>query len=224
MESHSHVAAGRQEGTAMTTTRKGAVRAAFALVGTLAIGGCGATRYPAHYVLTFEPSSSQAAPAQRTTGTLAIRELRCPDYLCEGRIVYRPTPAEVDFYQYHRWAVSPRAMIAQHLAERVRASALFARVFDDQSRVATDFVLTGSIERFEEVDEGRSVTAVCTISAQLIESRTGILVWSRTATERVGVDQRDVTGVVNGLTMAVRRTVDDLVASLQPELARVAAR
>jgi hypothetical protein len=47
--------------------------------------------------------------------------------------------------------------------------------------------------------------------------------WSRTATERVGVDQRDVAGVVNGLTMAVRRTVD-LVASLQPELARVATR
>jgi ABC-type uncharacterized transport system auxiliary subunit len=208
----------------MTNKREGALRAAFALVGALAIGGCGATRYPAHYVLSFEPSSPQAAPAQRSIGTVAIRELRCPDYLCEGRIVYRPTPAEVDFYQYHRWAVSPRDMIAQHLAERVRAESLFAGVSEDESHVATDFVLTGSIERFEEVDEARSVAAVCTISAQLIESRTGAVVWSRTATERVGVDQRDVAGVVNGLTMAVRRTVDDLVASMQPELARTAAR
>jgi ABC-type uncharacterized transport system auxiliary subunit len=152
------------------------------------------------------------------------RSGRCPEYLCEGRIVYRPTPAEVGFYQYHRWAVSPRAMIAQHLAERVRAGSLFASVSDDESHVATDFVLTGAIERFEEVDEARSVAAVCTVSAQLLESRTGALVWSRTAAERVAVDQRDVAGVVNGLTIAVRRTVDDLVADLQLELARVAAR
>jgi ABC-type uncharacterized transport system auxiliary subunit len=208
----------------MTNRREGALRAAFTLVGALAMGGCGATRYPAHYVLTFEPSSGQAAPAQRSAGTLAIRELRCPDYLCEGRIVYRPTAAEVGFYQYHRWAVSPRAMIAQHLTDRVRAGSLFASVVDDQSRVATDFVLTGAIERLEEVDEGRSVAAVCTISAQLIESRTGILVWSGTATERVGVGQRDVAGVVNGLTAAVGRSVDNLVASMQLELAKVAAR
>jgi ABC-type uncharacterized transport system auxiliary subunit len=210
----------------MTNKREGALRAAFALVGALAIGGCGATRYPAHYVLTFEPSSPQAPEAapQRSIGTLAIRELRCPDYLCEGRIVYRPTPAEVDFYQYHRWAVSPRAMIAQHLAERVRARSLFASVSDDESHLATDFVLTGSIDRFEEVDEARGVAAVCSVSAQLLESRTGAIVWSRTATERIGVDQRDVTGVVNGLTLAVRRTVDDLVANMQLELAQVAGR
>jgi ABC-type uncharacterized transport system auxiliary subunit len=205
----------------MTTRREGALRAAFALAGALTIMGCGATRYPAHYVLTFEPPASPEAAAPATgIGTLAIRELQCPDYLCEGRIVYRPTSSEVGFYQYHRWAVSPGAMIAQHLADRVRAGSLFASVSEDDSHVATDFVLTGSIERFEELDDARSVAAVCTLSAQLVESRTGVVVWSGSATERVGVDQRDVPGVVNGLNTAVRRTVDGLVASMQLELAR----
>jgi ABC-type uncharacterized transport system auxiliary subunit len=208
----------------MNTRRQGALRAVFALVGTLAVAGCGSVRYPAHYILSFEPPSPQAARPGHGGGTLAIRELHCPDYLCEGRIAYRPTPSEVAFYQYHRWAVSPRTMIAQRLAEDVRAGSLFASVSDDESHVAADFVLTGAIERFEEVDEARSVTAVCTISAQLLESRTRALVWSHTATARVGVDQRDVAGVVNGLTTAVRRTIDDLVASMQLELARTAAR
>jgi hypothetical protein len=90
--------------------------------------------------------------------------------------------------------------------------------------VATDFLLTGSIERFEEVDDARGVAAICTISAQLVESRTGALLWSGTATQRVSVDQRDVPGVVNGLTAAAGRTVDDLVASMGLELARGAAR
>jgi cholesterol transport system auxiliary component len=201
----------------MTNRHQGALRAAFALIAALAIGGCGSARYPAHYILNFEPSAQAPAP-ERGIGTLAIRALRCPDYLCEGRIVYRPTPEEVGFYQYHRWAVSPGAMIAQYFADRVRARSLFVSVSGTESRMATDFVLSGTLERLEEVDEARQVTAVCSISAQLVDTRTRAVVWSRMATERVPVEQREVAGVVNGLTTAVRTTVDRLVADMQLEL------
>ena len=85
---------------------------------------------------------------------------------------------------------------------------------------ATDFVLSGTLERLEEVDEGRQVSAVCTISAQLVASRTGAVVWSGTAAERVPVQQRDMAGVVNGLTTAVRTTVDRLVTDMELELGR----
>ncbi len=219
MESHSDDAARGQDGTEMTNRREGALRAAFALIGALAIGGCGSARYPAHYILTFEPSAQAPAP-ERGIGTLAIQELRCPDYLCEGRIVYRPTPSEVGFYQYHRWAVSPQTMIAQYLTDRVQARSLFASVSGNSSRMATDFVLSGTLEQLEEVDEARHVTAVCSISAQLVDTRTRAVVWSRTATERVPVAEREVPGVVNGLTTAVRATVDRLVADMQLELGR----
>ena len=52
-----------QEGPAMTNRRERALRAAFALVGALAISACGSARYPAHYTLHFEPSTQ--APASR---------------------------------------------------------------------------------------------------------------------------------------------------------------
>ena len=72
--------------------------------------------------------------------------------------------------------------------------------------------------RLEEVDEARQVAAVCTISAQLVETRTRAVVWSRLATERVSVERRDVAGVVNGLATAVRATVDRLVTDMELEL------
>ena len=219
MESYSYLAATRQEGPAMTNTRQRPLLAAFVLIGALALSACGSARHPAYYTLHFEPST-QAPASQRDIGTLAINELRCPDYLCDGRIVYRPTPAEVGFYQYHRWAVSPQAMIAQHLAERVRARSLFISISGDEPRTATDFVLSGTLERLEEVDEARQVAALCTISAQVVDTRTRAVVWSRTATERVSVEQRDVAGVVNGLTKAVRATVDRLVTDMELELGR----
>jgi ABC-type uncharacterized transport system auxiliary subunit len=203
----------------MTIRRKRALRAAFALVGSLAISACGSARYPAYYTLHFEPST-QVRASELGMGTLAIKELRCPDYLCEGRIVYRPTPVEVGFYQYDRWAVSPRAMIAQYLAERVRARSLFVSVSGDESRMATDFVLSGTLEQLEEVDEARQVTAVCTISAQLVDTHAGVVVWSGTAAERVPVQQRDMPGVVNGLGAAVRASVDRLVSDMELEVGR----
>jgi ABC-type uncharacterized transport system auxiliary subunit len=203
----------------MRNRRQRALRAGFGLVAALAISACGSARYPAYYTLHFEPTA-QARPSEHGMGTLAIKELRCPDYLCEGRIVYRSTSPEVGFYQYHRWAVSPRTMIAQYLAERVRARSLFVSVSAAESRMAADFVLSGTLERLEEVDEARQVSAICTISAQLVASGTGAVVWSGTATERVPVEERDVAGVVNGLATAVRSSVDRLVTDMELELGR----
>jgi len=206
----------------MKNGRERALRAAFALVGALTVGACGSARYPAYYTLHLE-LSTQAQALGRDIGTLAIKELGCPDYLCEGRIVYRPTPAEVGFYQYHRWASSPRAVIAQYLADRVRARSLFTSVSSHEARTATDFLLTGTLERLEEVDDGRQVAAICTISAQLVGTRDGVVVWRGTAAERVPVEQRDMSGVVNGLTAAVRAAVDRLITDMEVEVGRGAA-
>jgi ABC-type uncharacterized transport system auxiliary subunit len=203
----------------MTIARDRARRALFACVAALAISACGSARYPAHYVLHFEPSPHAPGPV-RAVGSLAIKELRCPEYLCDDRIVYRPTPAEVGFYQHHRWAVSPGAMIGEYVAERVRARSLFKSVSGVEARAATDFVLSGTLERFEEVDADAGVTALCAISAQVVDTRTQSVVWSGTATERVPVKQRDVAGVVDGLGTAVRATVDRLVAEMELELGR----
>jgi ABC-type uncharacterized transport system auxiliary subunit len=205
----------------MKNARRRALRIALVLAGAVALSACASARYPAYYTLHFEPST-QPRTAERAIGTLAIRELRCPDYLCEGRIVYRPTPAQVGFYQFHRWAVSPRTMIAQYLAERVRARSLFVSVADEESRVPTDFVLSGTLERLEEADDGGQVAAGCTISAQL-RTRAGVVVWSGTAAEHVPVQQRDMAGVVNGLATAVRATVDRLVTDMELELGRGAS-
>jgi hypothetical protein len=78
--------------------------------------------------------------------------------------------------------------------------------------------LSGTLEQLEEVDDGRDIAAVCTISAHLLDARSQVVVWSGTATERVPVEQRDIAGVVNGLTAAVRASVDRLIAGMEVEL------
>jgi ABC-type uncharacterized transport system auxiliary subunit len=185
----------------------------------LVLAGCGSVRYPTSYLLNLPAPALQAAPPQAPSGPVAVREFRCADYLCEGRIVYRPTPEEVGFYEYHRWAASPRQAITQSVADALRARSLFKSVALHERGIEAAYVLTGNIEQMEEVDQGGDVRAVCTVSAQLLDARNGSVLWNHTASEAVPVQTRNVAGVVAGLSAAARTVVDRLVASVAKELA-----
>jgi ABC-type uncharacterized transport system auxiliary subunit len=184
----------------------------------LTVGGCGPARYAKGYVLDFPPSATPAPPANQTHGALAVREFQCPLYLCEGRIVYRPTAEEIGFYEFHRWATNPRSMVTQFVADSIRARGLFKSVALQESGVEPAYVLRGSIDRLEEVDRDADVQAVCTISAQLIDTQSKSIIWTQSVSQSVAVQNRTVAGVVNGLSNAVRMSVDNLVRSLDNAL------
>lgn len=190
---------------------------AVALMGAIVLAGCGSVRYPTNYVLSFPPPVRQAPPSDSALGPVAVREFGCPEYLCEGRLVYRPTPEEVEFYEYHRWALNPRQAITQYVAEGLRAQSIFKSVAVERGS-ETAYVLSGNIERLEEVDEGHDVRAVCRISAQLLDGRTRSVVWSHTASETVQVEKRDIRGVVRSLSSAARTAADHLLRSMVEEL------
>ncbi len=184
----------------------------------LAVAGCGGVRYPKSYLLEPRPPSPATQSSTPAFGRLAIREFRCPDYLCDGRIVYRPTPNEVGYYEYHRWAASPRQMITQSVDESIRARGLFTAVTVRDADPDAAYLLTGDIRQLEEVDRGQSVSAVCEVSAYLIDARTKAVVWSDSQSATVPVAERDVPGVVSGLAGATRAAVDALVASMEKQL------
>ena len=187
-------------------------------LGTLVLGGCGHVRYPTNYVLNFPPASARMPPPPNALGTLVVRDFQCPQYLCEGRLVYRPTPSEIGFYEFHRWATNPRRTITQFVVDRVRTKPLFRNVALEDAGIQPAYVLSGNIEQLEEVDHGRDVQAICTISAQLVDAQTKSVIWSHTASETVPVGKRAMADVVSSLSAAVGITVDRLVASMEGTL------
>jgi ABC-type uncharacterized transport system auxiliary subunit len=191
---------------------------AIALMGALVLAGCGGVRYPATYVLNFPPPAPQAGPSNGVLGPVAIREFRCPEYLCEGRLVYRPNSEEIGFYEYHRWAMDPRLAITQYVEDGLRAQSLFQSVAAHERASEAAYVLSGNIERLEELDQGRDVRAICRLSAQLLDTRTKSVVWSHTASETIPVEKRDVRGVVSALSAASRIAADRLLQSMTEEL------
>ena len=187
----------------------------------LTFAGCGHVRYPTNYVLNFPPPPPSLTAPRDMRGALAIQEFQCPQYLCEGRIVYRSSPEEIGFYEFHRWAMNPRDMITQSVADSIRSEALFKSVALKGTGVDPAYVLKGNIERLEEVDEGRDVRVVCTISAQLLDTQTKSVIWTHTESQTIAVQNRNVAGVVSSLSTAARMAVDNLVKSLAETLASV---
>jgi ABC-type uncharacterized transport system auxiliary subunit len=187
------------------------------LVAVFAVG-CGPVRYPRTYTLDLAgPAAAKARPP--ALGALAVAEFSCPDYLADGRIVYRPTRTEVGYYEYHRWAMTLRRMITDSIAGRIRTGGVLGSVDVAPHAADVRYTLTGSIERFEEVDDGRDVQAVVQLSAQLVDTRgQKKTVWRDTETASEPVVKRDVAGVVGGLSAATRRAIDALIARLESDV------
>ncbi len=193
------------------------------LLALLAVG-CGSVRYPRTYVLDLDRGIVTTPSRPAPLGALAIRDFTCPDYLCDGRIVYRPTRTEVGHYEYHRWATTLRRTMTDAVAVRIRARSLFSAVDASQNAVGAPYVLTGAIERLEEVDDGRDVQAIVSVSAQVVDARSRSIVWRRSETASEPVVTRDVPGVVDSLSTASRRAIDALVDSLESQTAVSATR
>ena len=98
--------------------------------------------------------------------SIAVREFQSPVYLRQGPIVYRTTPEEIGFYEYHRWAADPRMLVTTAVIDHLRASGQFSMVSAYNGRPEVDYVLSGRLEKLEEVDyEGGVRVRGCSVRA-----------------------------------------------------------
>jgi len=183
----------------------------FVLTAVVTLAGCGgAAKYPNYYALHIPPPPDP--PAQEgVRASLAVREFRSPTYLREGAIVYKTSPEQIGFYNYHRWAVDPREVVTNAVTDRLRASGNFTQVKPYDGRPDVDFVLSGRIEKLEEVDYDGGVKVEVAISAQMTNLATGAAVWTNTVDEVGAVGQRDVPAVVSEINRTMERAIEKLL-------------
>lgn len=185
----------------------------FSLSALVILTGCGRVRYPNYYTLNVPAPPDPPAP-ESAHATLAIREFRAPTYLRQGEIAYKTSPEQIGFYAYHRWAVDPRDFVTNAIIERLRASGAFAHVRSYDGSRDIDYVLSGRLERLEELDYQGSVKVQVAISAQLTSIATGAIIWSNSVSEIGDVNKRDVPAVVSEMNRTMQRAIENLVTPL----------
>src|SRR5690349_22249613 len=133
-------------------------------IGVFALVGCGGkVKYPNYYTLHVPPPPDPPV-ADGIHTSLAVREFRSPTYLRQGAIVYKTSPEQIGFYQYHRWAVDPREFLTNAVTDHLRASGNFTQVklYDGHSDI--DYILSGRLEKLEEIDYDGGVKVEVAIS------------------------------------------------------------
>ena len=183
-----------------------------------ALVGCGRVRYPAYYTLNLPAPPDPPAPENVKT-SIAVREFQAPNYLRQGPIVYKTTPEEIGFYEFHRWAADPRALVTSAVIDHLRASGQFALVSMYNGRPDHEYVLSGKLEKLEEVDYPAGVKVEVAMSAQITSVKTGSTVWSNAVSEVATVSQRTVPGVVSQMDRATDATINKLLVTI-PALVR----
>jgi ABC-type uncharacterized transport system auxiliary subunit len=181
------------------------------LIALIALAGCGgAAKYPNYYALHVPPPPDPPVP-EGVHAALAVREFRSPTYLHQGAIVYKTSPEQIGFYNYHRWAVDPRDFVTNAVTDRLRVSGNFTQVRLYDGRSDIDYVLSGRLEKLEEVDYDGGIKVEVAISAQMTSLATGAAVWSNSVSEVGAVSQRDVPAVVSEMNRTMERAIEKLL-------------
>jgi ABC-type uncharacterized transport system auxiliary subunit len=97
------------------------------------------------------------------------------------------------------------------VADNLRASGNFTQVKLYDGRSDIDYVLSGRLEKLEELDYGGGVKVEVAISAQMVNLANGATVWSNAVSEVGTVDKRDVPTVVAEMNRAMERAIEKLL-------------
>ena len=190
----------------------------FGLAALAMLTGCaGRVKYPNYYILNL-PAPPDPPAAATAHASLAIREFRAPAYLRQTAIVYRTSPEQIGFYAYNRWAMDPRDFVTNAIIERLRASGAFAHVQSYDGSRDADYVLSGRLEKLEELDYQGSVKVQIAISAEMTSIATGAIVWSNAVSEIGDVNKRDVPAVVSEMNRTMERAIEKLLTPMPADV------
>jgi ABC-type uncharacterized transport system auxiliary subunit len=177
----------------------------------IVLAGCAGKMGRTNYYTLNLPVPPDPPAAENAHTTVAIREFRAPAYLRQGAIVYKPSPEQIGFYAYHRWAVDPCDFVTDSIIDRLGATGTFSRVKRYDGQPDADYVVSGRLEKLEEVDYEGGVKVEVAISAQMTKLDTGTTVWSKAVSEVGEVNQHDVPSVVSEMSHTMDRAIEKLL-------------
>jgi ABC-type uncharacterized transport system auxiliary subunit len=178
----------------------------------LASLSCGIPR--THYYTLDMPHIAQTQ-GTAIPRTLTIQRFRADLVLMDERILYRESPDEVNFYEYHRWASPPADLATNYFIHRLKDSGVYSRVSGYNERAPSDLMLRGQLHRFEEVDRGKEVFASVALELELTEAGTSASLWRGEADCTRPLESRDISGVVRGIHECLDETASKLLGSMQ---------
>lgn len=185
------------------------------LVWSISLTACGVTRSRPevhHYTLTLAvPNTSVGQQV-----SLVVRPIGARDPYDQERLVYRSSAYAFDLYNYHRWASPPGEQVTTWTRRYLRGSGLFTQVFPNSDATA-DFVLDGTVQQFEEIDQEKTWEAAISVDFWLLRTGERTPIWFKSYSATQQAEKR----TPEAIAAAMSRGLENILGQLATDLALV---
>ncbi len=187
----------------------------FVTLALLGSAGCGVPR--THYYMVESPHG-QPMGSGGISKAIVVERFRANQVLLEDRILYRENENEVNYYEYQRWTSPPVDLVTNYFVHHLKDTGTFANVSQASEGLRADYTLRGRVRHFEEVDQGKQVSAEVALEAELVDNKTGMHIWRGEEECSRPVTTRTIGAVVQGIQQCLDDTATKLMASMQQQI------
>ncbi|MBD3290290.1 hypothetical protein GF337_15910 [candidate division KSB1 bacterium] len=171
-----------------------------------------------HYYRIDSTSETLAIENPKFNVILGIEKFE-PEQLYESdRIVYRESPYEVKFYNYHRWITPPAEIVTEKAIEKIAASGLFRRVVSFPHISNVDYLIDGTIKAFEELDENDEWYGLVRLKIEFIEMKNNTILWQDIVTKKTKARAKKPVELVRAIDMSLTECIHSIIPHLEQEL------
>jgi|SRR5271166_5364632 len=192
------------------TSRCSLALAAIALIALLS--GCAKAK-PVHYYQITYPATMVTATHSFDV-SIMVRSFMTSHLYREDLIVFGSNAQEMGTYQNERWFEAPTEMLRNSMVRGLRASGRFRSVEALRSDSTGDFILTGHLYDFKEMDTS-GVQAQLNFDVELHELKTGKIVWTFAYNHEEPVANKTVAELAAAMDKNVQRAVQAVQAGLE---------
>lgn len=150
--------------------------------------------------------------------TVQLKTLDIANHYNHIEIISRGSPYELRRDWLSVWALRPREMITQVVAEYLRSSQLFSRLATQSELLEDrpDYVISGSIRAIERFDSGDRWFARMMLTLHLVRQEDGQVIWRGEITENdeIEVFRADMEYTVQALSEILRRNMESFIREL----------
>lgn len=181
--------------------------------------GC-ASVPPTHYY-TFQPVPviAREPSSPRYSASIGVEAYEAETPYQQDRIVFRKSPYEVNFYEYHRWLRPPTELVTEQVQKLLRTSELFQQVHEYTYDSTPDYLLRGRILLFDQWYNGKGSSVQIGIHYQFVEVAQERILWSDVIETTATVPTLDIVETVKGFESAVQENISHALASIEKVLA-----
>ena len=177
--------------------------------GVIAIWLYGCTPVPPTYYYTFRPDIEKnvGTASPQYPSVLAIEAFDADVPYQQDKIVFRTSPYEVNFYEYHKWLRPLGELVTDQVVKFISAAGMFQKVHPRAFESYADYTLRGRIKMFDQWYSETTSHVRIQLEYALMASEKEQILWMDTVETTAPVSNLKVVETVKGFETALQENV-----------------